>query len=130
MDNNQIDEPMWVPPPRNVKTGHRVSIGPYKPVSTRFLNWRWWLAEYPMRMLARYAAKAESVKEMQGEEYVGTLHNHSELTLDPSWERKDYSLDIAYGTAIHEQIERHYRDMTPDGPVPLPGHQRNADRRE
>lgn len=67
----QTGDRLWIPPPRSMSTGKRSSIGPYKPIATRYLNWRWWLAELPMRWLAKHVAKAENAKEMQGEEYIG-----------------------------------------------------------
>ena len=73
------DDTMWIPPARSMVTGHRVSIGPYKPVATYDLNWRWWLAEIPMRMLAKHVAKAESTRGKQGEEYTG---NYSDELAD------------------------------------------------
>ena len=83
--HDEIIEPtgecIWIPPPRNLATGKRTSIGPYRPIATRYLNWRWWLAELPMRWLARHMAKVDSVKERQGEEYIG---HHADGLIDPA----------------------------------------------
>jgi hypothetical protein len=70
-DIEQVGDALWMPPMRNTKTGHRVSVGPYKPIGTRHLNWRWWLAEIPMRMLARHMNNAAPGKDTLGEEYIG-----------------------------------------------------------
>jgi hypothetical protein len=59
---------LWMPPTRD-RTGHRVSVGNWKPIATRHLNWRWWLAEYPMRILARWAIRQESDARVRGERY-------------------------------------------------------------
>lgn len=67
----QVGDALWIPPPRSMKTGHRVAIGPYRPISTRHLNWRWKLAEYPMRWLTKWVAKHDSTEDIQGEEYIG-----------------------------------------------------------
>jgi hypothetical protein len=69
--SKQVDDDIWIPPPRSMRTGHRVAIGPYKPIATKYMNWRWWLAEYPMRILARYMARIEDDRELRGEEYIG-----------------------------------------------------------
>jgi hypothetical protein len=68
-DDWQADA-MWCPPLRSIKTGHRVSIGNYTPIETRRLNWRWWLAEIPMRILARHMAKVTSIRDRSGEAYI------------------------------------------------------------
>lgn len=65
---------LWMPPPRGAN-GHRVAISDsFKPVAIRYLNWRWWLAEIPMRILARHAIKQERDRDRQGEEYIGSHH--------------------------------------------------------
>jgi hypothetical protein len=48
---------IWSPPLRSIRTGHRIALAGYQPVETRKLGWRWWLAEIPMRILARSMAK-------------------------------------------------------------------------
>lgn len=94
------DDTVWIPAPRSTRTGHRVSIGPYSPLPTRQLSWRWKLAEYPMRWLARSMAKAETIAEMQGEEYTG-----------------EGQIAIKFGTAIREQAFHHYQDEGPQWPT-------------
>jgi len=65
---SDILDNLWMPPTRDA-TGKRVSVGNWKPVATRHLNWRWWLAEYPMRILARWAIRQDSDKRVRGEQY-------------------------------------------------------------
>jgi hypothetical protein len=82
---------MWRPPPRCLTCGgHRVSIVKGKrPIATHKL-WFWvWLAEYPMRWLAR------SLREM-----------------DPNtWTMEEDIPGIQFGTDIHARLEQYYRDM-------------------
>jgi hypothetical protein len=65
-----IDErDIWIPPARSKKTGHRISIDPgWRPIATHSLNWRWWLAEYPMRWLARSMSKDTNIAHLSGEQ--------------------------------------------------------------
>lgn len=60
---------VWQPPPRDKRTGHRISLTPgYHPIQTRKLPWQWKLAEFPMRWLARLAADTYDNRLVTGEE--------------------------------------------------------------
>jgi hypothetical protein len=60
----------WTPPDRCINTGHRVTYQEgYDVVATHKLNWRWWLAEYPMRWLARRMRTAD-IRNKRGTEVI------------------------------------------------------------
>ena len=61
-------ERIWQPPARSVETGHRISTtAGWQPVETRHLSWLWWLAEWPMRWLARSMRYSSTWEETYGE---------------------------------------------------------------
>lgn len=65
------EQTVWTPPPRSVITGHRVpSAAHIRPVPTWRLNWRWWLAEWPMRSLAKSMRRAVTTEQLCGQEIV------------------------------------------------------------
>jgi hypothetical protein len=86
---------MWQAPWRNI-AGHRITVSDaYKPIPTLKLNWRWWLAEIPNRILARWAIKQTNLRDQAGEVYVNTSR-------------------LSYGTDIHRRIEEQYRETGPE----------------
>jgi hypothetical protein len=57
-------------PERDGETGHRVASKPgWVPVGTRYLPWPVKLAEYPCRILARYAYRHAIVWEVPDNDY-------------------------------------------------------------
>jgi len=48
---------VWFPPPRCANCGHRAGRRGMRPVETRRLPWRLWLAELVMRAAARYVGR-------------------------------------------------------------------------
>jgi len=67
----RVEDKIWYPPGRSTVTGHRISIGNYKPIRTSKLGWRWWLAEIPMRILARsMVSNSLTPEQVTGEEYL------------------------------------------------------------
>jgi hypothetical protein len=64
------DDRIWHPPSRDA-SGHRISTDPaFRPIATRYLPWRWKLAEYPMRWLARSIMKSNDFRTITGEERI------------------------------------------------------------
>jgi hypothetical protein len=88
----QRDDAIWYPPPRLISTGHRVSEGlGWRPIETRKLPWRWWLAELPMRWLARSMLRDTTIANRTGLAQTGS----------PRWPQT-------------ETMEQHYQGGNPE----------------
>lgn len=65
---HEHDAPVWAPMARCTECGHRVSLSSgWRPIETRKLGWRAWLAEPFMRLLAKSQRNASGPKFSQEE---------------------------------------------------------------
>lgn len=66
---DHISHVIWQPMPRCTGCGHRTSlVTGWRPVGTRYLGFLYWLAELPMRALARSMEHETSNRVFAGEE--------------------------------------------------------------
>jgi hypothetical protein len=66
---DHINHPIWTPMPRCTGCGHRTSLVPgWRPIETRRLGFFYWLAELPMRLLARSMKRHSDNRRWAGEE--------------------------------------------------------------